>query len=349
MDSSAGTGRGIFIPRWFYGLTALLLVILGISAWQDFSVPGNYSKSFFALDTVFEITILDTSEDQGTRILEKMKILTADFENTWSSRNQKSRLWVLNQKGGAGFVVPDPDMVPLLERSMMLSRLSGGLFNPCLLPLTSLWDIVNRTVPPSKKEISEAMGHCVAGNYFFESTKPGEFNVSIPSGGGFDLGGVAKGLAIDGCAEIIAREGKRGLVNAGGDIAAVGRRDNGPWRIGVRDPRGNGILAVIQTDGGSIVTSGDYERFFIYEGKRYHHILDPATGYPASGIISVTVTASDTVTADAAATAGMVAGPERVIQVCRSMGALGVMAITADGRHIVSEPEGGSSWITWIQ
>jgi thiamine biosynthesis lipoprotein len=148
-----------------------------------------------------------------------------------------------------------------------------------------------------------------------------------------DLGGFAKGYGVDVAIEHLREMGiTNAVVNAGGDLRAIGRHGNRPWRVGIRNPRGPGILASVDVQGDeSVFTSGDYERYFEYEGIRYYHILDPRTGYPARGARSVTVFDDNAAEADAAATAIFVAGPEEWYEVAKSMGIKAVMLVDTRG------------------
>jgi thiamine biosynthesis lipoprotein len=122
------------------------------------------------------------------------------------------------------------------------------------------------------------------------------------------------------------------IVNAGGDLCVRGRHGERPWHIGIRAPDGNGVLATLDVEGARCVfTSGDYERYFEFEGKRYAHILDPRSGYPADATRSVTVVAGDAALADAAATALFVAGPAEWKDIARSMGVYDVLLVDKTG------------------
>jgi thiamine biosynthesis lipoprotein len=124
------------------------------------------------------------------------------------------------------------------------------------------------------------------------------------------LGGIGKGFAVDRAAAILRSHGITDfLVQSGGDLLASGRRDDRPWRAGVRDPRGDAVFAAIDLRDETFSTSGDYERFFITDGRRYHHILDPDTGAPAAGSRSVTILARSAVIADALSTGVFIMGP----------------------------------------
>jgi len=148
-----------------------------------------------------------------------------------------------------------------------------------------------------------------------------------------DFGGFAKGYTVDEVIEALRRGGaEHAVVNAGGDLRAIGRHGDRPWRIGIRHPRADGVLGMIEVSGDeSVFTSGDYERYFIWEGRRYHHIIDPRTGYPATGSRSVTVIDSDATTADAAATALFIAGPEGWYEIAKRMGLGYVLLVDSEG------------------
>lgn len=138
---------------------------------------------------------------------------------------------------------------------------------------------------------------------------------------GVDLGAIAKGWAVDRAIEKLEAAGIRSaIIDAGGDLRIIGSRPGkGTWRIGVQHPReAGGLLATFDLRDTAIVTSGDYERFFVVAGERYHHILDPATGRPARGCQSVTVLAPTAAEADACATAAFVLGPDKGIPFLRN-------------------------------
>ncbi|MEA1996675.1 MAG: FAD:protein FMN transferase, partial [Gemmatimonadota bacterium] len=157
------------------------------------------------------------------------------------------------------------------------------------------------------------------------------------SAGSLDMGGVAKGYAVDRAIAVLKARGvKNALVNLGGEIGVLGAGSNGrSWRIGVQHPRNTSMhIGVIElTDGNFVATSGDYERYFFENGRRYHHILDPDTGYPAArGAVSVTVITTSCLEADALATAAFVMGAESGSDFLESSGAMGlILCSTAAG------------------
>ena len=153
------------------------------------------------------------------------------------------------------------------------------------------------------------------------------------------LGAIAKGYAVDRAIEWLERDGFKNLsVNAGGDLAVRGKKNGELWWIGIRDPRReDDFAAVLPVSNASVVTSGDYERFFMHDGKRYCHIIDTRTGFPASSCQSVTILAKPTYFADAFATAVFVLGPERGIALVESLPGVEAMIIDADGRTHLSQ------------
>jgi thiamine biosynthesis lipoprotein len=200
-----------------------------------------------------------------------------------------------------------------LRRGYLLARATAGAFDPFLLPLTRLWGFSSpepRTVPPAAAAIRAALA--VSGYRRVRFTAAG---LQLPRGGGFDGGGYLKGYAADRLRDRLRSWGyRRAIVDAGGDVALLGRRppawgDENGWLVMISHPRrpGSYWCSLVIRDR-AVVSSGDYERAFTHNGISYHHILDPATGYPARRAVAVTVVGPDAETADALATAFFVSG-----------------------------------------
>ncbi len=164
--------------------------------------------------------------------------------------------------------------------------------------------------------------------------------VRIPAGTTLDLGGIAKGYVVQKATEMLRQAGvSRAIINAGGDISVIGKRppDGQPWRVGVQDPAEPASLRwILALDDQCIVTSGDYQRYFEEDGQRWHHLLDPKSGYPARGLHSVTVVGDDIVSCDAAATAIFVLGWEEGRR----------LALELDGLEAILVGEHGGEWIS---
>lgn len=164
-------------------------------------------------------------------------------------------------------------------------------------------------------------------------------NVSLGKKGmSIDLGGIAKGYAVDRAFELLKGLGYRNLVvNAGGDLRVGGSKMEGPWSIGIQHPRDpEKIMARISLSDTAIATSGDYEKFFIHQGKRYHHILNPKNGFPAEGCQSVTVLHKEGITADALATAIFVLGLEKGYALCQKLEGVECLIVDKEGKVTLS-------------
>lgn len=287
-------------------------------------------QQFFAFGTLVEVSLYEVQQPLADQALAAAE---ADFQrmhqqwHAWHS----SELTNVNRRIAAGkLATVPPELLNLITEAKRLSLLSNGLFNPAIGRLVRLWgfqqDSFSTTQPPDPKIVYDLL-----------SKRPGMEDLTLDDGTifsrnpavQFDLGAVAKGFGIDRVIEHLQSLGVRNaIVNCGGDLRAIGRHGTRPWRIGIRSPRGAGVLASLElSEDESVFTSGDYERFFESGGKRYHHILDPRTGYPAQDVISVTVVHHDATTADAAATALFVAGPDDWSSVARRMGVKYVMLV----------------------
>lgn len=198
----------------------------------------------------------------------------------------------------------------LIQTAWQISDWSDGAFDLTVAPLSALWDVSRATRPPAEEDIARALA--LVGYRTAECTAEGV--CFSKAGQGLDLGAVAKGSAGDRAAERLQALGcTGGVLDLGGNIKLFGAKPDGSlFRVGIRDPRGDSALGILTLTDTSVITSGSYERYFEYEGVRYHHILDPRTGRPAeSGLLSVTVVCKDGALADMLSTACFVLGAER--------------------------------------
>ncbi|HKJ08938.1 MAG TPA: FAD:protein FMN transferase [Gammaproteobacteria bacterium] len=318
-----GTASGLAV-------IALALALAGCGNRAD----SDYQRQFFAFGTLVDITIYGAStklaqqaSDQAERQFERM-------HRSWhawhpSDLTRTNRLLAT----GKPFTAP-ASVLPLITLGKTLSDQSGGLFDPAIGRLLGLWgfesDQPPEGPPPDPKRIAALVArHPSMDDIHVDGSTVRCSNPAVQ----LDFGAYAKGYGVD---QVIAGLRKLGIrnaiVNAGGDLRAIGRHGDRPWRIGIMRPRGPGVIASVKISGDqSVFTSGDYERYYMYKGKRYHHILDPRTGYPAWGTRSVTVIDRDGARADAAATALFVAGPKGWVATARRMGIHYVMLIDKHG------------------
>ncbi len=233
-------------------------------------------------------------------------------------------------------VAISPETATVLAEALRWAAASDGSFDPCLGRTLELWDVGTRRTPPAEDEVRGLASRSLYRYLELERRADGSAVRFHDPDVAIDLGGIAKGYAIDRAAAALRRAGvDDALVNVGDDIFALGAHPRGgPWRIGVRHPRRAGdLLRVLPLRDGAVATSGDYHNFFIRDGRRYHHLLDPRTGRPAPFHRSLTVTAPTAMLADALATAGFAAPPERTRRLLRAFAAGPWLAVDGRGRR----------------
>ncbi len=218
----------------------------------------------------------------------------------------------------------------LLKIARQVQQQSGGAFDPMLGKIDRLWGFSDAT-PPQHPPARAAIAAALPPQACLKKTEQGYIRLDARCQ--LDFGAIAKGYAIDRGIAILRQHGiANAIVNAGGDLRAIGSHNDRPWRIGIRHPRKEAeVLGTLELSGdASIVTSGDYERFFIDHGKRYHHILDPTNGWPADASESVSVMAANATLADAWSTAIFVRGVTLLPEA--NSHDLAVLIVDRDGR-----------------
>ncbi len=321
------------ISRWPFR-PWLVVLALSLSACGR-NGPAVHETQLLALGTLVEVTVWDGEETRRARAIRAIEHRLQAIERDLHAWHP-GPLSDVNAALAAGrSVTIGEELARLVADGQRFERLSQGRFNPAIGRLVRLWgfqsDDPPRGPPPAPETIRALLDEAPSmADLVVEDGRLSSRNRAVR----LDLGAYAKGYAIDEAVAILRREGiGNAIVNAGGDLRVIGRRGDRPWRIGIRDPFGKGVAASLQLDGDrSVVTSGDYERYFEYDGRRYHHLLDPRTGRPARGLASVTVVADTAERADAAATALFVAGPRDWPVVAARMGIDDVMVVDARGR-----------------
>jgi thiamine biosynthesis lipoprotein len=283
------------VPR-FSGTELLMDTIVEVTVWGDGDVPVEA-----AVDSAFaSIAEVATLFDEG----------------------------IVDSKADTS-VTTTEEFEIVLQVSRRIHRACRGLFDPTIGAVTRLWDFWEDAGVPPEDSILAAIAQVDLERYL-----AGDGDRHFV----FDVGGVAKGLAVDRAAAKLRSLGFRsGIINAGGDLALIGRRHDGePWRIAIRHPRRPGeFLGYLDLEDVAVATSGDYEQYFIHQGKRYHHILDPTTGMPGRLSNSVTVVASGSCLSDALATGLFLMGPGEGMDVVRSMEDVEAVFAFAEGESVV--------------
>src|SRR4051812_1627562 len=259
-------------------------------------LAGEYRASSYVFGTLARITVVDADLGRAQRatagVFREFDRMHRDL-HAW----QPGELMALNEAIARGEkdIATTAEIAGLIEETSRLSERSGGLFEPAIGKLVALWSF-HRDDPggplPGSSEIARVVGaHPRIANLTVRGLTVSSSNPAVR----LDFGGYAKGYALDRAAAILREGGvAHALIDIGGNILALGRRGDAPWRIGLEDPRatpgGADLLGTLElADGEAIGTSGDYRRYYIVGGKRYAHIIDPRSGYPATGTRSVTV------------------------------------------------------------
>ncbi len=269
-------------------LLGLLLLPLLLSCSREAPV---YQQQSYVFGTLVEVAIAGESEARATQLAGQV---LAEFDRLHRTLHawKPSELSRLNEAFAQGRSAPlSAELAALLRDAAALSAQSGGAFNPAIGGLISLWGFQNDEFTPRRPD-TEQLAALVRANPSLSDLVIGDGEVhSRNPAVRLDLGGYAKGYALDRAAALLRSQGVKGaLINIGGNILAIGNRFGQPWRVGIQHPRKPSAIAALELgDGEAIGTSGDYQRFFELDGKRYCHVIDPKTGYPVEGVQAVTV------------------------------------------------------------
>lgn len=284
----------------------LLLVILLCTIFGSCRLPVH-RETRFAMSTTLTVLVSARRPPDWKDLFDFADRKAWEFDH----RREDSSIGKLNREGVGK---PPEEVLDVLRTARRIAVLSDGAFDPTILALADLWAFDGGGALPKDEQIDQARRRVDFSKVVIDE----DGTVRIPEGFGLDLGGIAKGAVVDLISDYLYERGfKDFLIDAGGDILVSGvKQGENPWRIAIRHPRETqavlGVISLGEKDSRiAVVTSGDYERFFESGGKRYHHILDPRSGYPAGQVASVTVIAPSCEVADALSTAAFVLGPER--------------------------------------
>jgi thiamine biosynthesis lipoprotein len=303
--------------------------------------PSSQSSDLFkyhqvAMGTVIEITLIADDEEAANKASLQAFQEIKRIETLMSPWLDSSDVTRINRSAGKERVKVSPETFEVIQKAQGISELSEGGFDITVGPLTELWrEARKKKIPPSIEEVKEKLGLVNFKN--IETDQEGKVFLK-KKGMAIDLGGIAKGYAVDRAFEFLkSLRYKNLIVNAGGDLRVGGFKNNQLWSIGIQNPReSQKLLARISVSNTALATSGDYEKFFLYQGKRYHHIFNPKDGFPTDGCQSVTIFSKDGMTADALATAVFVLGPEKGYSLCQKLEGVDCIIVDKEGKIIFS-------------
>jgi thiamine biosynthesis lipoprotein len=293
--------------------------------------PGGWlSREEGIMGTSVRVELWSVDRAAGEAAIAAVMGRMHEIDETMSPFKPASELTRINRAAADAPVPISPPMYDIIARSIEFSKLSEGAFDITFASAGHLYDYRLR-IHPAEDDLARARAAIGYRNLILDP-RARTIRFARP-GVRIDLGGFAKGLAVDDGAAILRSRGIRhAIVTAGGDSHIVGDRRGRPWTIGIRDPRKAGqMVAVLPLQDVALSTSGDYERYFEQDGVRYHHLIDPATGKSPGGVRSVTVIARDGLTSEALTKSVFVMGVDRGMRLVESLDGVDAVVVDAGG------------------
>ncbi len=284
----------------------------------------------FMMDTYVTI-YAGGPEETASRAMDLAFDRMQEIDTKFNILNPKSPLYAFNHKG---VPISDEEILNVVRVALEISQKSDGAFDITVCPLIKLWGFYGDSPHlPREKQIKDCLRKI---DYRYIVIRNGEVQ-TIKENTNIDLGAIAKGYAVSEAVKVLKEEGvTSALIDAGGDVYALGRKNSKMWKVGVRSPRGEDLLGYLEVEDLAVMGSGDYERFFMKDGKRYHHIFNPKTGYPAEGLSGVTVICPDIMMADAWATALFVVAPKKGLAIVEEIPGMETLMVTVSGEILYS-------------
>ena len=342
--------KNIFHYQVFSALCSVFCVLILLSGCSK--EDKVYKESRMVMDTLCTITVVSPSEEKAREAINAGFARIKKIEQLLNFFSPESELTAINRASGSSPVKVNKETLEIIKKAVEIADYTNGAFDPTIGPVIKLWRFSRQTPGPSIPSIDE-----IKNALRFVDYKKIKINISASEvflekkGMKLDLGGILKGYAADMAIEAIKAKGiKAALVAIAGDIKGFGLKpDMKPWKVGIQSPRladnksemkGKDIFASLYLKDKAISTSGDYQRFFIKQGRRYHHILDPRVGYSVSDVISVSVIAPHGFMADGLSTGIFVLGAEKGIKLLESMGLSGVIVDSNNEIFITKDLKG---------
>lgn len=311
-------------------ICVVIAVLLSVVIIQKYRLKP-LKQTEMIMGTLVEITVIPGNEKAIREAFEALKKVDA----LMSTYKEDSEISILNREGKAQV---SEETLEVIEDAIKFSNLTDGAFDITCRPLINLWKKAKKEEKvPTEEEIEEAISLVGYQRIILEGNQ-----IRLEKKGmQIDLGGIAKGYAVDKAIEALKKNGiKRALVNAGGDLYALGTDPQGEkWQIGVQDPREEDkIIDIIKVKDKAVATSGDYRRYFTLEGKRFSHIVNPKTGLTVQDVpMSVTIIGPDATTTDALSTGVFVLGPEEGMKLIESLPEVEGMIISEGMKKLTSQ------------
>ena len=316
------------------GMWSLLAVIVILSGLAKVYMAENFyqeRQTRFMMGTYVTVTASGRQDVVTAAVgaaLGRMQQVAVKF----SARDPRSPVYAFNHEGRP---LADQEVVALVRRGLEISQASGGAFDMTVGPLSELWGFYSQGLQlPEEKEIRAVLQRVGFRHLLIKDGVLTKDRADVR----IDLGGIAKGYALAEAVKVLRMFGvASAMVDAGGDVYALGKKGLRSWNIGIRHPRGKGVAGYVSVADTAVMGAGDYERFFIKDGRRYHHIFDPSTGHPTEGVASVTLIHDDPVAAQAWGKIPFVLGPEKGLAMLARIPGMDVIIILPSGERLYSE------------
>ena len=300
---------------------------------------GNlYRRTQFIMGTLVEITVREPDADKAKQAIDRAFDKMRRLEQLMSTHLAGSEISRLNRAAGEEYSIAiSPEVLEVIQRGVSWGEQSNGTLDISIGPASRLWRFEDEAPSiPDAGALAQAVRLVNFRNIEIEAS---HIRLKRP-GMSLHLGAIAKGYAVDQAMAVLKKyKIRHALINAGGDLKVLGSREKGkPWTIGLQHPRKpEEMIASFKLSDKAVATSGDYQKYFMLENTRYHHILDPASGMPARGTISATIIADSVMDADALATAVFVMGPEKGIAWVDSLSGVEAMVVSESGAVLFSK------------
>ncbi|WP_455543170.1 FAD:protein FMN transferase [Intestinibacter sp.] len=315
-------------------IIAIIAICFFIYIFKGNFNKGDYSQTYYDLNTVSQITLYNVKKSDSEKILKECGNILLNIDNTMSKTREYSEVSQINQKAGEEYIKVSDETFKVIKTAIHFSDISNGVFDISIGPIVDLWGIgTDNAKVPNKEEIQEKLALV---NY--KNISLNEENKSVKlnkKGMEIDLGGIAKGYTADKLAQYLREQNvDSAIINLGGNVFTLGEKaKDTPFKVGIQDPTSEDGTSIgnISVSDKSVVTSGIYERYLEQDGVIYHHMIDPSTGYPfENNLSSVTIISSSSLVGDGLSTTTFGLGLEKGMKLIESLDNTDAIFITKD-------------------
>lgn len=316
-------------------LSFCLLMLFSLNTFSQ----ETFMRTLKLMGSRYEITVVAANKEEGDQYIDIAVNEISRIEKLISSWDANSQTSKINSNAGVAPVKVDPELYNLIERAIQISKITDGAFDISYAAMDKIWKFDGTmTEMPSEETIHNSVAKVGYKNIILNKGE-GTVFLKLP-GMKIGFGAIGKGYSADKAKDLLMSKGVvAGMINASGDLNCWGKKPDGsPWLVGITNPLNkNKVFSWFPIENSAVVTSGDYEKFVIFNGKRYAHIIDPRTGHPASGLTSVSIFAPKAELADALATSVFVMGINTGIDFVNQLKGVECILVDDQGKIYYSE------------